>query len=85
MTTKITKWGNSLGIRISKTIADELGLKPGTEIDVNTVDGKILISPKIKDLTMDELLHEMTADDVLDQFEEIEPLGLEKVWNKDGK
>jgi antitoxin MazE len=28
------KWGNSLAVRLPKQLVDELGLKPGDEIDI---------------------------------------------------
>lgn len=45
MTTKITKWGNSYGIRIPKEIINELSLAEGVEFDMNVVDGGIQIKP----------------------------------------
>jgi len=41
MTTKITKWGNSYGLRISKDILKTLGIKEGTELEVDVIDGHI--------------------------------------------
>jgi antitoxin MazE len=31
---QVSKWGNSLGVRLPKTLVDELGLKPGDEVRV---------------------------------------------------
>lgn len=31
---QVSKWGNSLAIRLPKALVDELGLKEGDEIDV---------------------------------------------------
>ena len=31
----ITKWGNSLGLRINQDIADELKLGPGSKVSLN--------------------------------------------------
>lgn len=45
MTTKITKWGNSYGVRIPKEIINELNLSEGVEFDMNVVDGGIQIKP----------------------------------------
>ncbi|MGH6866485.1 MAG: AbrB/MazE/SpoVT family DNA-binding domain-containing protein [Methyloceanibacter sp.] len=32
MKVKIAKWGNSLAVRLPKTVADEAGLCPDTEV-----------------------------------------------------
>jgi len=52
MDTTIQKWGNSLAIRIPKAFADEVGLDQGSEIDIQIVDGQIVIKP-VKKLTYD--------------------------------
>lgn len=34
MKAKIAKWGNSLAVRLPKPLADDLGLKPGRQIEL---------------------------------------------------
>lgn len=66
MTTKITKWGNSYGIRIPKEIINELSLAEGVEFDMNVVDGGIqikLIKKKHK-YTLEELCAQINPDDL---------------------
>lgn len=48
MTTKITKWGNSYGIRIPKKIADDLGFSVNTEIDLLPKKDSLELKPKKK-------------------------------------
>ncbi|MCY4128615.1 MAG: AbrB/MazE/SpoVT family DNA-binding domain-containing protein [Gammaproteobacteria bacterium] len=31
---RVAKWGNSLAVRLPKSLVDELGLKPGDRLDV---------------------------------------------------
>jgi antitoxin MazE len=47
MTTKIQKWGNSLGVRIPKRLADSLLLEEGAAVDFEKVGTKIIITPAI--------------------------------------
>jgi len=42
----IKKWGNSLGVRIPKMIANDLNLKDGAAVDIKDLNGQIIISPK---------------------------------------
>jgi len=42
---KISKWGNSLALRIPKSISDELNLEDGMELQVYSEQGKIIIEP----------------------------------------
>ncbi len=46
MATTLQKWGNSLGIRVPKAVADQLDLKSGTEVDFDTTGGVLTIRPK---------------------------------------
>ncbi|MEK7148768.1 MAG: AbrB/MazE/SpoVT family DNA-binding domain-containing protein [Patescibacteria group bacterium] len=50
MTTKIQKWGNSLGLRIPKEILRELGWREGTEVSFSIQGGNLVIS-RYKKLT----------------------------------
>ena len=45
MRTKINKWGNSLGLRIPKLVAAEVGLEEDSLVNLTIVNGSILISP----------------------------------------
>ncbi len=64
MTTRITKWGNSYGVRIPKEIIAQLGLAEGVEFDMNVVDGGIQIKPitRKKKYSLEELLAQIPAD-----------------------
>ena len=50
MTTKIRKWGNSYGIRVTKARVHELGLRDGSLIEVPN------IKPVQKKYNLDELI-----------------------------
>jgi len=43
MTTKATKWGNSLAIRIPKQLSDYLRIREGTPLEFEQIDDKIFI------------------------------------------
>ncbi len=53
----IKKWGNSLATRIPKAVVESVGLKLDQEVNIEAVDGKILITPSTKpEYSLDELL-----------------------------
>jgi antitoxin MazE len=61
MEARVQKWGNSLGIRIPKAIAEELGLNHNTSVQLSLVDGKLVISPLLKPtFQLHELLSKVT-------------------------
>lgn len=72
---QVQKWGNSLGIRIPKAIALKVGLEEGTEIDLDIEDGNLVIKPKSKSL--DELLSQITPENLHDEVSTGKPEGRE--------
>ena len=59
MTTLVSKWGNSLGVRISKAIAAAVKVGDGDEVDVSVEDGAIVIRPAVKRYTIEELVEDI--------------------------
>ncbi|WP_055076956.1 AbrB/MazE/SpoVT family DNA-binding domain-containing protein [Pseudanabaena sp. 'Roaring Creek'] len=63
MTVTIAKWGNSLAVRIPQAMAEQLQIQAGSEINIEIIDGKIILTPhRRKKYTLDELLDNMTAE-----------------------
>lgn len=61
MTTKIQKWGNSLAVRIPKSFASTSNLKDGTEVRMEIMNGKIIISKKRRNVyILKELLSKVS-------------------------
>jgi len=65
MTAAIAKWGNSLAVRIPQAIAEQVQVQVGSEISIDIVDGKIILTPhRRKKYMLDELLDGMTSDNL---------------------
>ncbi|WP_309742323.1 AbrB/MazE/SpoVT family DNA-binding domain-containing protein [Chamaesiphon sp. OTE_20_metabat_361] len=62
MTEIVNKWGNSLGVRIPQPVATEIGLTVGTEVNVEVVNNKIVISPVKKKYQLEDLLVGVTPE-----------------------
>lgn len=45
MRVKIAEWGNSLGLRVPKAVADQLGLRAGSEVEVTLEGGEARLTP----------------------------------------
>lgn len=52
---EIQKWGNSQGIRIPKSVLQSLGWNEKEEIQLETKDGKIVLSRPHRAPTIEEL------------------------------
>lgn len=80
MQTRIQKWGNSLGLRIPKVLAEQSGVEAGSEVDLSIEEGDLVVrlrrSPRYE---LKELLQAVTAKNVYTEVETGEPVGRE-VW-----
>ena len=45
MTTTIQKWGNSLALRIPRTIANEIELEQGDRVEIEVANGALAVRP----------------------------------------
>lgn len=45
MESKVVRWGNSLAIRIPRSIAAETGLEYGTSVEIRAKDGEMIVRP----------------------------------------
>ncbi|MED3648670.1 AbrB/MazE/SpoVT family DNA-binding domain-containing protein [Halalkalibacterium halodurans] len=52
----VQKWGNSLAIRIPNQFAKTLGIKNGSEIELQLLDEKMVVKPVKPKPTLDDLL-----------------------------
>ena len=80
MRTRIQKWGNSLGLRIPKSVADEIGVGEGCEVDL-TVQGKRLIVKRARQpkLRLADLLRDVSAHNLHEGIDTGGPVGKE-IW-----
>lgn len=80
METKIQKWGNSLGVRLPKALAQKQSLKEGARVVV-TESKKGLSIEVVKETkeTFDSLVNQITPENRHDPADWGEPIGRE-VW-----
>jgi antitoxin MazE len=64
MNTQVGKWGNSLAVRIPGTYAKELHLKDGMELEVTRLDDGLLLRPLKHEYTLEELLDQVTPENL---------------------
>jgi len=62
MESHVQKWGNSLGIRIPKQLANQLHLYPGSPICLEVEDGRLVIQTPKYDL--DGMLEAITHENI---------------------
>jgi len=63
--TKVQKWGNSLGVRIPRGLAEEVGLGAGTEVSLTAKDGELVLRPSVPSrLRLADLLADVTPENI---------------------
>jgi antitoxin MazE len=78
MQATIRKWGNSLGLRIPKPLADDAGVAAGSKVEVSMRDGGILIRPvRSPRLRLDDLLEGVTPENLHSEIDSGQPVGRE--------
>ena len=61
MRTLVSKWGNSLGVRIPKAAADAAGLSAGATVEVKVVSGRVVLARARREYSLEELTSAITA------------------------
>ena len=63
MLVRVSKWGNSLALRIPAPFAEETGIESGSEVDLALEDGRLVVTPRTA-YTLDELVAEVTDENL---------------------
>lgn len=56
MKTQVSRWGNSLALRIPKGLAEEAGIKEGAGVELSLDQGRLLITPTGGEYSLNELV-----------------------------
>jgi antitoxin MazE len=74
----VRKWGNSLGIRIPSNIAKETSISDGSYVDIEDVDGQIIIRPKNR-YSLQDMIKKIKAENKHEEIKSNGPIGNE-IW-----
>lgn len=80
METKIRRWGNSLGLRIPKSFAEEAGVDAGSTVDISVRGGALVARPlRPRRYDLRSLVKMIDEDNIPEPVETGPPVGRE-VW-----
>jgi antitoxin MazE len=79
MRTQVSKWGNSLGVRIPKAYAEEVGLFAGATAEMKVSEGKLTLALAQPEYTLEELVAGITSKNRHEEADWGEPRGKE-IW-----
>jgi len=76
MRATISKWGNSLGLRIPRGLAEDAGLAEGSLVELRVEDGRLVAEPVTVE-NLEALLSKVTAKNRHDELFVDAPRGRE--------
>lgn len=79
MKSRIQKWGNSLAVRLPKSIAEQKSLREGSGISVILKNNQIVLEPEAEEFSLTSMLKEINPDNIHSETEWSEAQGNE-VW-----
>jgi len=63
--TKVQMWGNSLGLRIPKVLAEDIGVQEGGNVDLKVEGGRLVVEPvRAGRLDLANLLSQVTPENL---------------------
>lgn len=62
MKAKVARWGNSLALRLPKSLTSELGLREDSLVEIHIVDGQIVVKSASQVSSLEELVAGITPD-----------------------
>ncbi len=71
----VSKWGNSLGVRLPQALAAEIGVTEGQKVEVRAEGGRIIVEPVRKTLTWEQMMENMTPEAMREAWDWGEDVG----------
>ncbi len=70
MITTIRKWGNSLGLRIPKNLAEDVQIKEGSSVQLSVRKGRLVVTPlNGKEYSLEELVADIKPSNLHEEQE----------------
>lgn len=77
MESRLAKWGNSLGLRIPKSFAQQIGLKEGSPVEIQIVGNSIILTQV--SFKLEDLLAQITPENIQSEIKSGKRVGKE-IW-----
>ena len=75
----LSKWGNSLGLRLPKALTAEIGVSEGQKVEVRAEGGRIIVEPVRKTLTLEQMMENVTPEAMREAWDWGDDVGREIV------
>ena len=75
----LSKWGNSLGLRLPKALTAEIGVSDGQKVEVRAEGGRIIVEPVRKAYTLEQMMENVTPEAIREAWDWGDDVGREIV------
>lgn len=79
--TSLDRWGNSLGVRLPKAIAESAALREGDSVEISFEDSAVVIRRAKPRYNIDELVARITPENVHPPVDWGRAVGRERFWD----
>ena len=69
MQIQISRWGNSLGLRLPRALAQQMGVSEGQKVNVTAEGGRLVVEPVSPRYRLEDLIANMTPEAMRDAFD----------------
>ena len=78
MKAQVSKWGNSLAVRIPRAFAEDLGVGQNSSVELTVEDGCLLIRPSVAPIyELETLLRSVTPENRHGEIDQDQAIGKE--------
>ena len=75
----VSKWGNSLGLRLPRALTAEIGVTAGQKVEIRAEQGRLIVEPLRRTLTWEQMLENTTPEAMREAWDCGEDVGREIV------
>ena len=79
MFVQIAKWGNSLGLRLPRSMASQIGVEAGSQVEILAEGDHLIVRSAAARWTLDDVLANMTPEAMGEAFDWGEDVGRERI------
>jgi antitoxin MazE len=79
MFVQISRWGNSLGLRLPRSMAEQIGVGAGERVEIVAEGDRLIVRAAKPRWTLDDLLQNMTPERMSEAFDWGEDAGRERI------